>query len=47
MSSGDPHALPEFRTNGAALNVDAFHEAFGTKDGDALWKPQAERFRLW
>lgn len=47
MSSGDPHALPEFRTNGAALNVDAFHEAFGTKDGDALWKPQAERFHLW
>jgi putative endopeptidase len=43
----DPHSPPRFRADGAAINSDGFHEAFGTKPGDAMWKPPADRIRLW
>ncbi|MDT9001808.1 M13 family metallopeptidase [Paucibacter sp. APW11] len=43
----DPHSPSEFRANGAAVNSDAFHEAFGTKSGDQMFKPSSERIRLW
>jgi putative endopeptidase len=43
----DPHSPPEFRANGAAVNNDAFHDAFGTKPGDGMFKPSGERIRIW
>jgi putative endopeptidase len=43
----DPHSPPEFRANGAAINHDGFHEAFGTKAGDKMFKPTEERIRIW
>jgi putative endopeptidase len=43
----DPHSPPEFRANGAAVNHDGFHEAFGTKPGDKMFKPAEERIRIW
>ncbi|MEK8032259.1 M13 family metallopeptidase [Ideonella sp. DXS29W] len=43
----DPHSPPEFRANGAAVNHDGFHEAFGTKPGDKMFKPTEERIRIW
>jgi len=43
----DPHSPPEFRANGAARNLDGFHDAFGTQAGDKMFKPVAERVRLW
>jgi putative endopeptidase len=43
----DPHSPPKFRANGSAVNHDGFHEAFGTKPGDAMYKPGAERIRIW
>ncbi len=43
----DPHSPPHFRANGAAVNADAFHDAFGTKPGDGMWKAPADRLRLW
>jgi len=43
----DPHSPPEFRANGAAINHDGFHEAFGTKEGDKMFKPAGERIRIW
>ncbi|WP_156421998.1 M13 family metallopeptidase [Paucibacter sp. KCTC 42545] len=43
----DPHSPPSFRTNGAAINNDGFHQAFGTKEGDAMFKPSAQRIRIW
>ena len=43
----DPHSPTEFRANGAAVNHDGFHEAFKTKPGDKMYKPSAERIRLW
>jgi len=43
----DPHAPSEFRANGSVLNIDAFHQTFGTKEGDKLYKAPAQRIRLW
>jgi putative endopeptidase len=43
----DPHSPPKFRANGAAVNSDGFHEAFGTKPGDAMFKPTETRIRIW
>jgi len=43
----DPHSPAQFRANGAAVNHDGFHEAFGTKPGDAMYKAPADRLRLW
>ena len=43
----DPHSPGRFRADGAAINADAFHDAFGTKPGDRMWKAPADRLRLW
>ncbi|MGN6528763.1 MAG: M13 family metallopeptidase [Burkholderiaceae bacterium] len=43
----DPHSPTRFRADGAAMNADGFHEAFGTKPGDRMWKAPADRIRLW
>ena len=43
----DPHSPPQFRADGAAVNSDGFHQAFGTKPGDGMWKAPADRIRLW
>ena len=43
----DPHAPFEVRTNLAVRNQDAFHQAFGTAPGDAMWLAPEARVRLW
>ena len=43
----DPHAPDEHRANGAAVNHDGFHEAFGTKPTDRMFKPADQRIRIW
>jgi len=43
----DPHSPARFRADGAAVNHDGFHETFGTKPGDAMFKPSEERIRIW
>lgn len=43
----DPHSPPQFRANGPAVNHDGFHEAFGTKPGDKMYKAPADRIRIW
>lgn len=47
LLTSDPHAPSEFRANGAAQNIDGFHEAFGTHAGDGMFRPVTERVRLW
>lgn len=42
----DPHSPPEFRAN-IVRNLDEFHDAFGTAEGDGLWLDRAERVRIW
>ncbi|RPF27744.1 M13 family metallopeptidase [Georgenia muralis] len=43
----DPHSPAEFRCNGVVRNMDAFHEAFDVRPGDALYLPPEERVRIW
>jgi putative endopeptidase len=42
----DPHSPPEFRAN-IVRNLDEFHLAFGTAEGDGLWLDPEERVRIW
>jgi len=41
------HLPSAFRANVAASNVDAFYSAFGVKPGDRLYRPPADRVRIW
>ncbi len=43
----DPHSPSEFRANGVVANMDEFYAAFGVKEGDKLWRPAAERVKIW
>lgn len=43
----DPHSPPEFRCNGVIRNMDAFYEAFGVAEGDALFLEPQRRVRIW
>jgi len=41
------HSPLEFRVNGPYANIDAFHEAFGTQEGDGMWLAPEDRVRIW
>jgi len=43
----DPHSPPEFRCNAVVKNIDAFHETYGTTEGDAMWLAPEDRVRIW
>jgi len=43
----DPHSPSEFRANGVVANMDEFYAAFGLREGDRLWRPAAERVKIW
>ncbi|GMI39336.1 hypothetical protein TeGR_g4133 [Tetraparma gracilis] len=43
----DPHGPNDFRSNGPLRNMPEFHEAFGVKEGDPMWKPVEERVDVW
>ncbi len=45
--ASDSHSPLEFRVNGPYPNIDAFHEAFQTQEGDGMWLPPEERVRIW
>jgi len=42
-----PYAPYEYRANGAVRNLSAFHEAFGVKPGDKLFRAPTERVTIW
>jgi putative endopeptidase len=42
----DPHSPPEFRAN-IVRNLDEFHHAFETREGDGLWLDPTDRVRIW
>jgi len=45
--ASDPHSPLKYRVNGVYRNIDAFHEAWGTKEGDGMWLAPEDRVRIW
>ena len=43
----DPHSPNEWRCNGPLSNMEEFYQAFGVKQGDKMYRPAAERVRVW
>lgn len=43
----DPHAPGQFRAYAPILNINGFHQAFGTKAGDKMYRPESERIKIW
>ncbi|MGN0002893.1 MAG: M13 family metallopeptidase [Sphingobacterium composti] len=43
----DPHSPAQYRAFAPIINLDAFHEAFGTKEGDKLYVPKEQRIVIW
>ena len=46
-TKSDPHSLGQWRVNGALPHINAWYEAFGVKEGDALFLPESKRLKLW
>ncbi|MCF8879667.1 M13 family metallopeptidase [Hyphobacterium sp. SN044] len=42
-----PHSPGMYRINGVVRNLDAWYDAFGVTEGDALYLPPEERVRIW
>lgn len=43
----DPHSPAQYRAFGPIINLDAFHEAFETKEGDKMYVPKDKRIVIW
>jgi len=43
----DVHSPAEFRINGPLSDIDEFYDAFGIKEGDKMYRPQALRVKIW
>ena len=46
-TKSDPHALGRWRVNGALPHINAWYEAFGVTENDAMFIPDEERLKLW
>ncbi len=45
--ANDPHSPPIWRVNGPLMNFTPFYEAFGVQEGDANYKPESARIKIW
>jgi len=43
----DPHSPGYYRSFGPIINIDAFYDAFGVKEGDKLYVPKKDRIKIW
>lgn len=43
----DVHSLGKWRVNATLRNIDTFFKAFDIKEGDAMFRPEAERVIIW
>ncbi len=43
----DPHSPPEYRVNGPLENFTPFYKAFNVQPGEKMYKPEAERIKIW
>jgi len=44
---GDPHSPAMWRVNGPLTNFTPWYDAFGVKEGDKMFKPVADRIKVW
>jgi putative endopeptidase len=47
MVATDPHSPPEYRVLGTLSSFPAFHDAFGVKEGDRMFREEAQRSAIW
>lgn len=43
----DPHAPAQFRAFAPVLNIQGFHQAFGTKPGNRMYRSPEEQIKIW
>jgi len=43
----DPHSPPIWRVNGPLMNFTPFYEAFNVKEGEANYRAEEERIKIW
>lgn len=43
----DPHAPGMYRANAPLTNFEPFYKAFDVKEGDKMFRPEAERVKIW
>ena len=43
----DVHAPAKWRVLGPLANIPEFYEAFGIKEGQPMWRPEADRVHIW
>lgn len=46
-TKSDPHSLGRWRVNGTLPHINAWYEAFGVKEGDAMYLPEEQRVSVW
>ena len=47
LLSMDVHAPGKLRANVQASNLDEFFATFGVKEGDGMWRAEADRVKIW
>ena len=47
LTKTDPHSLGRNRVNVTLRNIAPFFDAFGIKEGDKMYRPEAERVVIW
>ena len=47
LTTGDVHSLGKNRVNVTLRNIAPFFKAFGIKEGDKMFRPEAERVVIW
>lgn len=47
LVSVDVHAIASVRAVAPLLHLDAFHQAFGTRPGDRMWREPKRRVVIW
>lgn len=47
QTKSDPHSLGRWRVNAALPHIGMWYEAFGVKEGDALYLPVEKRASIW
>jgi putative endopeptidase len=47
LTTGDVHSLGENRVNVTIRNIEPFFQAFGIKEGDKMYRSEADRIVIW